>query len=279
MSQSKKTQNSRDLLVTLAQFLDAQEIAYLVDGGALLGIVREGDLISYDTDIDIAVFDQDVERFLASRQRLAELGVDLHCRIYRGKPYLLTIGWRHRRSKALHAHVFTRSPGGFFWSPQIVKHLRRPGMVGAILAGRQHARRTADTSDPGLPHLRDWSGKVWSRAGIPGFYLYRLARFTLRAMGRVDRQSWVDSFPGHALYTCFTWIVPARFFEAVEKVQWRGETLRVPALADGYLAHKYGDDWHTKKPDWVYFLDDHSIFLGSPEVLLPRLERAPAGPN
>ena len=95
----------------------------------------------------------------------------------------------------------------------------------------------------------------------------------MRALGRVDRQSWVDSFPGRALYTCFTWIVPAPFFESVEEVEWHGKSLRIPARAGGYLAYKYGDDWQQKKPDWVFFLDDHSMYFGGPETVVPRLEQ------
>jgi hypothetical protein len=279
LSGSVTIENSRNLLVTVARFLDAQEIPYLVDGGTLLGIVRDGDLIPYDTDLDFSLFDRDIERVLASRESLAELGISLRFSTYRGKPYTLSLGWRRRRNLALHAHVFTRSPGGFFWCPQIVKHFKWPGTVGAILAGRRHTKQIEETSDSEPPRLSDWSGKVWSRASLPSFPVYTLAKFALRAMGRADRQSWGESFAGRALYTRFTWVVPSRFFEASEKVEWGGETVRIPAAADRYIAYKFGDDWQQKKPDWVYFVDDRTIYFGGPEAVVPQLERARSSPN
>ncbi len=93
-------------------------------------------------------------------------------------------------------------------------------------------------------------------------------------LGRSDRQSRVGSYPGRALYHCFTWVVPARFLDDMEEVEWSGETLRIPASAHDYLAHKFGEDWQQKKRDRVFLLDDHTMYSGGPETVVPRLERA-----
>lgn len=270
MKSRTKIANSRRLLLTLAEYFDASAIPYFVDSGSLLGIVRDGDLIPYDSDIDIGVFDRDLERLLGCREALRERGMYLRASSYRGSPYTLSFGWRWRRHLPLHAHVYTHS-GGFWWSPQIVKHLKWPGAVRAIMAVRGHAKRTAAIDGSSSPHLSEWSHMVGSRVSLPTFPLYTLAELAMRGLGRADRYDRATSRVGRLLYSRFTWVVPDGFFEELSEIDWLGTRLKVPREPERYLAYRYGDDWRAKKPSWIYLLDDPSIFPEGPETLVPRL--------
>ena len=60
-------QNKAVLLAMMEKIHDAfnkNNIKYLVDGGSLLGAVRDGGIIPYDDDIDIGVLDRDFERVI-----------------------------------------------------------------------------------------------------------------------------------------------------------------------------------------------------------------------
>jgi phosphorylcholine metabolism protein LicD len=46
---------ARGLLLEITAALDAAGIVYMLDAGTLLGVVRDGDLIPWDSDIDISV--------------------------------------------------------------------------------------------------------------------------------------------------------------------------------------------------------------------------------
>lgn len=50
------------LLETIVELLDKYKIRYFIDGGTLLGAVRGGDIIPYDTDADIGIFESDFEK-------------------------------------------------------------------------------------------------------------------------------------------------------------------------------------------------------------------------
>lgn len=48
-------ENARALLLEITAMLDAAGIDYMLDAGTLLGIVRDGDLIPWDSDLDISI--------------------------------------------------------------------------------------------------------------------------------------------------------------------------------------------------------------------------------
>ena len=63
---SKKNLNrARKLLLITADVLDANNIVYHLEGGTLLGIVRDGDLLPWDYDVDISIPSPEQDKFLA----------------------------------------------------------------------------------------------------------------------------------------------------------------------------------------------------------------------
>ena len=60
----------------LKNFLDAHKIRYYLDCGTLLGAVRDKNFIKGDTDIDIQVPQQDLERLREnSGEYMSEIGI------------------------------------------------------------------------------------------------------------------------------------------------------------------------------------------------------------
>ena len=54
----------KNLLFYITDLLDKNDIIYWLDYGTLLGAVRDGELISWDTDVDIGILGTDVEKIL-----------------------------------------------------------------------------------------------------------------------------------------------------------------------------------------------------------------------
>lgn len=50
------------LLEVLLDHLNQHKIFYFIDGGTLLGAIREGDIIAHDDDIDIGILDEDFDK-------------------------------------------------------------------------------------------------------------------------------------------------------------------------------------------------------------------------
>ena len=59
----KNIQKARKMLFCSTDFLNKYNIPYFLEGGTLLGIVRDGDLLPWDHDVDISINYQDAEKF------------------------------------------------------------------------------------------------------------------------------------------------------------------------------------------------------------------------
>ncbi len=67
----KNLETARELLLRAVRVLDEAGIPYHLEGGTLLGLVRDGDLLPWDHDVDISVMAEDLPRLLACRSRLS----------------------------------------------------------------------------------------------------------------------------------------------------------------------------------------------------------------
>jgi hypothetical protein len=62
------------MLGDVVTIFNKHQLHYWVDFGVLLGIVRTGELIAYDHDLDIGIFDTAIDQYNAIRQELDDLG-------------------------------------------------------------------------------------------------------------------------------------------------------------------------------------------------------------
>ncbi len=90
---------ARKMLISVAELLDKNSILYHLEGGTLLGIVRDKDLLPWDNDIDISIPEESREKLLALRGTLLWKGYRLSIRysktdigpIKKGDLYLIKI--------------------------------------------------------------------------------------------------------------------------------------------------------------------------------------------
>lgn len=61
-----------DMLYNVASLLDENNITYHLEGGTLLGIVRDNSLLPWDHDIDISIPASEVDKFLALKDKLSK---------------------------------------------------------------------------------------------------------------------------------------------------------------------------------------------------------------
>lgn len=65
---------ARKVLFDVVDFLESENIDYWLEGGTLLGIVRDGDLLPWDHDIDLSILAKDAERFALKIRKLNKKG-------------------------------------------------------------------------------------------------------------------------------------------------------------------------------------------------------------
>ena len=63
---------ANDMLFNVASLLDENNIVYHLEGGTLLGIVRDNALLPWDHDIDISIPSAEVDKFLKLKKQLSK---------------------------------------------------------------------------------------------------------------------------------------------------------------------------------------------------------------
>ncbi len=81
--EGKTGKAAEKLLVRLTKLLNKQEIPYWLEGGTLLGIVRENRLLPWDNDVDISLRKVDEKRLLKILFRLRLMGYRVSVKYYK----------------------------------------------------------------------------------------------------------------------------------------------------------------------------------------------------
>ena len=264
-------------LVTAHRLLADHDVPYWLDSGSLLGLIRDGEEIPWDSDIDVGIWANDVYRFEADWRALDRAGYRVTARRYRGSVYGYTIYDRDRGGfRPIHIHVYFRA-GETAWSPQTVAYqpVARAHAIDsfapwpAVRSVLHYVKSEARQRNRGTLEKRLWR---WGVCLGPWVAL-ALVR------NRLERQHWARIWPYSTIYAMHTWVIPARHFTEVEGVRVGGVEIPVPGDVEAYLSRRYGD-WRKPVADWCYWTDDGCLYPGEPEEVLKGIDvNAVEGPG
>lgn len=66
--------NMNRMLIDLSEIFNGNNLHYWLDFGGLLGIIRTGELIPYDKDIDIGIFEEDIDKYNSLEKQITDKG-------------------------------------------------------------------------------------------------------------------------------------------------------------------------------------------------------------
>lgn len=64
-------------LLAVKKLLDKNDIKYWIDYGTLLSIVREGDLLKWETDFDLGIYDFELPKLISLNNEFKKLGYEI----------------------------------------------------------------------------------------------------------------------------------------------------------------------------------------------------------
>lgn len=70
------------ILKNTVDLLDKHNVVYHLEGGTLLGLVRNKDLLPWDFDVDISIDAEDIERFLRLTSKFRKLGFKIRIKAF-----------------------------------------------------------------------------------------------------------------------------------------------------------------------------------------------------
>ncbi len=198
--------------------LNAHEIPYWVCHGTLLGLVRDGDLIPWDHDIDIAVWADSVtktsviELMTSHGYSLKSDGADYD--------FLQFTKDGGREVDFNFYHVSEDSNTAY--SEWFVARSKLTSILDELSDAKSYRRR---------------EGALVKRLGFMGPFFRQIVNF-LKAVG--------------LFYKSAGYTTPVNFLNEFNFIEVSGLKIRVPHAHEGVLEHVYGNDWRTPKQkyDW-----------------------------
>lgn len=237
---------------------------FWLDSGSLLGIMRNGKPIAWDSDIDFGIWDDAVPALLTFLDELSEKGYWVSHRRYYGHVYGATL--KITGSRTIHIHVFYRSADGKqACSPQTLcyyKPATRPDeaapfknypLTRKVLCKFHNAALSPRHKNPVIRYIKKRIlGRGW--------------RLFVRIRTKVKRENWTTMYPFKALYATGSWVIPAHYLNTLDKIQVDGVMVPIPNDVEAYLTFRYAE-WRIPQQEWCYWLDDGAHTPKSPQAL------------
>ncbi len=261
---------SIDLLSEVMDIFGRNGIKTWVDQGTLLGAVREKKFLDWEDDIDVGVWNNDIEKAQGIWNELRKAGFLIffqrRIKTIRIERRERLIGWR---SVDLHPYRLSGTMAiKYFGKP------KRPG-IRRLFDSITQLIDTIHESKFGPDHRYKVIIENFNVGSRPGFQLSetrllsRHGRFGTSIVGALGRvmPEWMLAAGKNMIVqvreqVCTEPIVletPASYFQDLADLEFLGVNVLAPNPAEAYLSFKYGDDWHTPKKDWVFYEEDGAI--------------------
>ena len=219
---------------------EALKIPYWLDQGTLLGVIREGNLLKTDHDLDLGMWADDYrKKGRALNRRLQQKGRFLETY----KPHQLSLTDLSGNLSMINVAFYRRAGG------RAVKKMYYPA-AGRFAGGLIRVVRLSAHAGEGTLAQKLPAGPA-GRAALAAAKIIPvpLWKFLCYSAGRSQ----------YFFRPYFRMAVDEKFFLNLEMVEAAGLKLPVPGDPEAYLAIKYGPDWRTPREDWLYYRDDGAI--------------------
>jgi LicD family protein len=234
-----------------------------MDSGSLLGLYRDGHILSWDDDIDIGMWKEGIEFLSKNRKMIRSKGYSFSKQYYNGRVYSITLkDLHHKTTPPVHVHGFFRS-GSSAWSPQVVACQPLPEPQPEWVKENPNTLRS----------LLLWCKKQ-AKSGLSNStsFVSVILKFTfgLSIWGvfyavkePLDRKIWDTVWPFNLIYRVYTWVIPSTYFENLNYILIDSLQIPIPNNTENYLSLRYGD-WNITNRFWYYWRDDKTLEHASP---------------
>jgi len=261
--------SDKDILTQAINLFNELNIQYWIDSGALLGLVRDGQLLPWDDDIDIGVWQQGRDVLLNNTSRFSQNGILVSVQKYKGDIYGITLKKKKMKTASpIHIHVYYIS-GEFAWSPQVVACQSYPEPQPDWAKNNPSYMRTFLLWCK-RKSLRALQGELGVMEKIAGL-LFCLPIWGLLYVIKepLDRIHWQNLWPFSLIYQIYTWIIPVCYFKELKTAQIGTFLCVIPKNAEAYLSFRYGN-WQSTNRSWYYWRDDKALYHENPEAVIAK---------
>ncbi len=233
----KEKKFSKECIEEVIKTLELNNINWWVDHGSLLGLVREGHFIQWDSDVDLGAWYENARKV---QDILVALAKKYEYVSYNPLTNAISV----RLYDELLAQYWSIDVAFYFISSGIATkyYVDTSTKIGRIL-GRLLTVVSGDLAPVSNRFIINYL--IIGLRKIYKFVPYGLSRRVAVLVGKLTpkRKNEVESY----------------FFEKIEKNLTPYGFLCFPVRAKEYLECRYGSDWKTPKREWNFLLDDHCV--------------------
>ena len=230
-----------EALREVKEVFDKHGIEFWLDCGTLLGAVRDGKFIPWDSDIDLGTWGEEVHKIACACKELQDMGFVIGYLFtkYTGfGPSAIPYQIRIRKKYGVDLFLYSlngnvaaitwfiiRQPIGYFQWILKVQDYNKIEQATCITKGLVKVSHV-------LPYsLREW--------------IIKHTEFISLKIG------W---------YRGILVVIPSHYFKNLSTIEFYGMEFRVPTKTEEYLAYRYGKDWKVPKKDYTFCEDDGAIY-------------------
>lgn len=209
------------VLFEIHKIFKKHKVHYWLDGGALLGIKRTGELLEYDHDVDLCVWEVSLKKF----------------------PYFTLI--EHGFEVYFTDDKISIEKEGIPIKVSLYKEIHIKNSVDDYsVAYREYMMATNKLGELfrviwWLGHVRVYQDNKSFKSRIAKLFTYEIKRLPFCKMDM--------------------WKVPLHFFKNLKTIDFKGKKFKVPKQTEKYLEFRYGKDWRVPKKKWCTYKQDGAI--------------------
>lgn len=208
-----------EILKKLKKILDSNKVIFWLRDGSVLGIVRDKELIKWDTDVDIGIWWEDFEKLSLIDYEMKHAGYKTHL----DEESLNIIG------KDFNIDIATHKRKGDFAYHYYIQPKK---FIGNILDYIVWILSLREEYKEGI--ISDYLTKkiINLIKNIPfRIKIYKIFNKLYVGYGVIKYQK----------------SIPLRFFENLKEVKTHDISLKIPKDFNEYLTYRYGEDWRTPR--------------------------------
>jgi lipopolysaccharide cholinephosphotransferase len=225
-----------DALRQVREVFKKYDINFWLNGGTLLGIVRNKHLIPWDNDIDLGVWKKDVNKI--------KIGSDAYkdfqkkgCDVYFLKDKIVI----EKNKFPINISLFYIK-GDEAIKPKYLLYGKHP--IGKFLRSLWWLCTVS------------YYGNMFKTKKT---FLVRMIQILLPSNFRKNLGKIIAGVSKYFDCKEITWRVPSHFFTNLSEIKFSGMKLKAPSEIEEYLKFHYGEDWKTPKKEWDTLTQDGAI--------------------
>jgi len=219
-------------LLWITNLLQKKIPDYFIDGGSLLGLMREGNLLNHDNDIDICIWSEEEHLLKELIPDIKKKGYIVYILAYKGVNFKYKLV--KKNEKLVIDVSILRKHQNHGWYPQPLQNVKKQN------------KKTKKKSKKSKKLIHRILGK--------------LNRNFMKAFRFKD----FNKFPWKNLFRLETWWIPLDLIEELTFNEKFG--LKIPKNWEDYLSFRYGN-WKVPNTSWCFWIDDKALRHEFPQSL------------